>query len=351
VSAPTPAPPGRPPPRTLWSDLRAIDAALVPRVTALLVGIRDGWLALGRRLEWIGAIVYGMAGAARDLRSGSAEGGGVRASLRRLDERHARSGPLALVRDVPQIGVVALASLLTVAAITVAVRGGGDGSSDEANLGEGVPTVITPGATTVGPYPLERVKDYAARAHAQLVVRTTQSPNEPVYALADFESPLSPTDATAAVPGVVPVLLFIHVDVPASRRCAPNEGKAITTKLPDEAGIEFTKLAVCLEGEASALERQAATITGTNPAFVRQRESEERDARRYRVAATQLRASCACIVAMVVRQTPEHLTAIANSGSVRLIDPAQPGQQPADLCWVPLAGDRPVTTRCSTQIP
>jgi hypothetical protein len=183
------------------------------------------------------------------------------------------------------------------------------------------------------------------------VVRTSQSPNEPVYALADFATPLSPTDATAAVPGVVPVEIFIHVDVPPSQRCAPDEGKEITTKLPDEAGIEFTKLAICLEGEARRNASQADDIDVTTVALARQKRSFARDAERYRSAADSLRDSCACITAIVVRQTPEHLSAIVNSGSVRLIDPAQPGQQPADICWVPLAGDHPVQTQCSTQIP
>ena len=95
--------PGRPagragPDRALVVSLRDLDERLVPRLAVLLRSLLD---AVSARSRTAGSAV-------RSRGAALLTGGGA---LRRLDERYARSGPLGLVREVPQLGVLLVATV------------------------------------------------------------------------------------------------------------------------------------------------------------------------------------------------------------------------------------------------
>ena len=310
------------PQRTLWSDLRSIDKAIVPRLAALYSGLRR---------------------AAQDVPTTVRGEGGPKRALDRLDKRYAGRGALALVRDVPQIGIAALTVLLIVAAITIAARSGDDSSAGGLDL----PAVSGPNGLTVGPVKGDTIADYLADARAELTSIAQQTPREQTYAIADFEKSLTPDAAALAVPGVEVLQVFLQVKGADATQYFPSADAEFVAKvlkdplqvmgLPSGAGPVF-------EGVAAALLAQATdnqTFADSIPADAVQQDLEQKaehlaDARRFRAAAGALRQRCACIYAIVIKAEARTLANIANSGKVRVIDPALTGVAYERLRWVPL---------------
>lgn len=311
------------PQRTLWSDLRAIDQAVVPRVAALVGHVRTTLAAADDRF--------------------------VRA-LRALDNRFARYGLLGLVRDVPQVGAVGLALLLSIAAITTGVRIGGNNKD---NTAPDLPAVL-PTIATVGPFPNEDVASYLAAAQASLMQAAAQSPSQQLYAIADFEAARTPEEAAVALPGVTPELIFVRVRVTGAKQTFPSESEqfsgypalkaALTVhNLPGDALADYLSLASALERAATDNTTFANSIGANATADdLAQKAAQLKDARHYRAEAAAFRSGCACVYAVVVRGSARTLLDILDSGKVRVIDPASPGVALREIRWTPLL---PETTR------
>jgi hypothetical protein len=310
---PAPGPRRRPPPRTLWSDLRGIDRVIVPRVAAGIDRVRAGL---------------------RDFRPTIAAGsGGPRKTLGRVDERYARRGVLGLVREVPQLGAAGLFFLLLVAAITVLVRNSSTGTDQTVGLPE-LDTVTGPRAVTIGPIAGDVVRVYLDSARAHLATRARQTPHAKTYAIADFESLVTPTEAAEALPGPTPMLVFLSVTVPDDA-CGVGSAYAVHS-LPDDVTGVFDEVADCLDGKARGQRKFANSIDATNSEQAAQKASQLADAAREERVAAKLRAGCACVLAVVVAGEAELLSHIADSGTVRVLDPAPAGLRPRDIAWVPL---------------
>jgi len=91
--------------------LRDLDAELVPRLAAALRSLLDG---VRRRVD-VGRAV-------------AAPSGGR--ALRRLDDRYASTGPLALLRDVPQLGLLLVAAVFLAGAGVALARSSPDRATD-----------------------------------------------------------------------------------------------------------------------------------------------------------------------------------------------------------------------------
>ncbi|MFL6238422.1 MAG: hypothetical protein ACJ735_02860 [Actinomycetes bacterium] len=308
------------PRRTLWTDLRAIDHAIVSRIARVVGHVRHGL---------------------RDARAIVSGAGGPGPTLRRLDQRFARRGVLGLVRDVPQAGAVALTLLLTVAAVTTAARIGGPSTDTAA---PDLPAV-TSSISTVGPLPNEEIASYLNAAQAALGQQSSQAPGEKVYAIADFESGKTPAQVAAALPGVEPQLIYVQVRASGARAVFPNTTEELAgyatltaplrvSSLPGDASAAFRRLADGLSQAAHDLSQQAASITADQDQA--QKATEEADARHYRSEAQSLRGECACIYAVVVYGSARTLLDIVDSGKVRVIDPASPGLKLREIRWTPL---------------
>jgi hypothetical protein len=317
------------PQRTLWSDLRSIDQAIVPRLAALVERVRS---------------------ATRDLRPTVAGGGGPFTVARRLDQRYARRGALALIRDVPQVGAAMLTVLLVVAAVLVAARSGSN-DSPGASGSVDLPAVNGLSGLTVGPVSGDTrpVAEYLADARNRLAAVAQETPHERIFAIADLEKAATPEQAARAVPQVEVLEVFLQVSAGGATQYFPSPGAEFVAKalkdplrvdgLPAEAGPVFEAVAAGLLQQASDNEEFVKSIDGLptpTDADREQRAAQSADARRYRAAAGALRTRCACIYAMVIRAEAQTLANIANSGTVRVIDPALSGIPYQRLRWVPL---------------
>jgi hypothetical protein len=325
------------PRRTLWTDLHKIDQAIVPRVIA-------AWGVLRRTGQTLRVPRLHRVEVATE-RTGLAD------TLARLDQRFASRGVLALVRDVPQVGIAGLASLLVVASIVTTVR---LSRPSEDNSGPDLPTVGGAHIATVGPLPGEAISSYLTAAQAALTQQAAESPRQLTYALVDFESGQTPSQVADSLPGVVPQLLYVRVRVSGDAKTFPSTAEELSAygalktplrvkTLPDDAAAAFVRLAGALDQAAGDNATFASTIgNGASPEELVQRDAQLKDARHYRAEAAALRSGCACIYSVVVYGTAETLLHILDSGRVRAIDPASPGLKLSEITWVPL---RPDVTR------
>ena len=316
------------PQRTLWGDLRSIDKAIVPRLAAVVHRFRRGVRDVGP------TIVRG--------------GGGPRRMTARLDQRYARRGALALVRDVPQVGLAAITLLLIAAAVTVAARTGD--SSDDTAGGLDLPAVSGAAAQTVGPFVGEFISGYLTDSRADLFARAQQSPKEQTFAIADFEKAISPAQAAKAVPGVEVRQIFLRVTGAGATQLFPSTNVDFVggilkqplevSGLPDGARTVYNRVAAALLQQAKDSEQFVASINqlpSPTSDDLEQKATQSLDARRFRAYAAAFRAQCACIYAVVIRGEAQTLANIVNSGTVRVIDPALTGFPYERLKWVPLA--------------
>jgi hypothetical protein len=312
------------PQRTLWTDLRAIDQAIVPRLAVLARRLRRG---------------------AHGMRTSLDRGrGGPRATLERVDGRFARRGVLGLVHDVPQVGFVGIAAMLTVAAITTAVRISGPAEDTSA---PDLPAVNN-NIATVGPLPGETIPSYLSAAQAGLLEQKSDSPGQQTYAIVDFEAGRTPAEVAAALPNVAPQLIFVQVRVPGDSKTFPSPLPELSAypalkaplrvkALPADALSAYQVLATALDRAAADNTTFANSIgAGATEDELTQKAAQLKDARHYRAESSALRATCACIYAVVVRGTPETLVHILDSGKVRAVDAASPGLKLNEICGTPL---------------
>jgi hypothetical protein len=313
------------PQRTLWTDLRTLDQAIVPKLVAAFARTKRGLLGLRASLD--------------------GGRGGPAATLRRVDDRFAQRGVLGLVRDVPQAGMVALAALLTAAGIVTAVRLGGTSSADS---GSADLPAVTSNIATVGPFPNEPVSSYISAAQASLGQQFSESPRQQTYAIVDFEEGQTPEQVASALPNVSPQLLYVRVRVTGDTKTFPSPLPEFSTypqlrqplqvhRLPADASTVFVKLAGSLE-RAARDNAQFADSIGANASTdeLTQKDAQLADARHYRAEAAALRSACACIYAVVVFGPAATLQHIVDSGKVRVIDPASPGLKLSEIRWTPL---------------
>jgi hypothetical protein len=313
------------PQRTLWTDLRAIDQAIVPRLASLAARMR---------------------GAARAVRASVDRGrGGPGMTLRRLDHTFARRGLLGLVRDVPQVGFVGVLLLLTAAGVLTAARLGNH-SGD--NSGPDLPTVGGTHIATVGPLPGETISSYLAAAQAAITQQASESPSQTTYAIADFEAGRTPQQVADALPGVSPALIFVRVHVTGDTKTFPSTAPELSAyaalkqplrvkKIPADANSAFLALAAALDRAAADNTQFANSIAADAGADeIAQKTAQLKDAGHYRAEAAALRGGCACIYAAVVQGQAETLLHVLDSGKVRTIDPASPGLKLNEITWVPL---------------
>jgi hypothetical protein len=319
------------PQRTLWTDLRAIDQAIVPRLASLVSRLRRG---------------------TRAVRSSVSRGrGGPVQTMRRLDDAFASRGVLGLVRDVPQVGIVGLALLLSIASVVTAIRLGHHG---EDNSALDLPTVGGTHIATVGPLPGETISSYLAAAQAAITQQAAESPTQATYAVADFETGRTPQQVADALPGVAPALVYVRVHVPGDTKTFPSSASELSayaalkqplrvSNLPADANSAFVALASALDRAAADNAQFAGSIAADASADeLAQKDAQLKDAAHYRAEAAALRHGCACIYAAVVNGPAETLLHILDSGKVRAIDPASPGLKLNEITWVPLLPDTKV---------
>lgn len=267
--------------------------------------------------------------------------------LRRLDDAGARGrlgGPLALLRDLPQLGLLVVALIVVAGGARVATRHRAASRQAAATQRDtlvpptttAVPTAPAPAtvAPVLGPDAGTDVASYlAARgAAAQALGRTL--PGEQLLAVVSFTTLQRPSGVGAVVGGLAVDAALVHV--PVSVRGAPRPtASGVVRGVPglDEEALRrvLARQATALEVDAADDQRQGETTQPVNADIQAQVQDFFDEAAGAREQAAALRDDGACVYAVLVGGSAAELAAVALRPGVRLVDPATgPGLAPAD---------------------
>jgi hypothetical protein len=298
------------------SRLSELDDKIVPllaaRLRALVDGVAGG--ASGVRDRVVG-LRSGLVGALRDPR------GGV---LQRLDDRFAARGPLALLREVPQLGLLLVAAVFLGGAGVALARSGPSGSTPG-----GPGSAIGAGeVVTVGPQVGDTVASYLEATKARVVDLNRADPDKRYTALVSFVAYAKVEDIATLVEEVATERVFSR----AKAAGATSEVLEIEVDqlVPDTLRVfAATAERKALDQEANL--SQARSITSTVPTevafkaeFVRQAAVEGKEAAAYRT-------SCECVFAVLVEATARQLSELVSVPGVRTVDVAVAGATAKDV--------------------
>ncbi|MDQ1712918.1 MAG: hypothetical protein QOE45_2368 [Frankiaceae bacterium] len=262
--------------------------------------------------------------------------------LRRVDDRWTRRGPLALLRDVPQLGAVALAALVLGGAVTVASRT----HPPPAAQGTQAPgATIDPGAEAdhLGPQIGDKVPAYLRTSRAKLLQIGAGQPDGVVVAVVSFASYRTPAQARDLL-GPIPVKRVFYRAAPLPLNQTTARSVAVADIVRDSRK-EFARIAGVQSREAAELRKVAATIQN-DPV---QKADQERDALLYSREAAVLTGPCACVFAVVVRTKLRLLLDLLAQPAVRAIDPSRPGAKIEDFDYSGLLPEEKVTVTGGNQ--
>lgn len=300
-------------------SLSDLDAKVVPRLAAGLRSLLDG----------VSARV------ARARRPARARPGAL---LRRLDDRFAGSGPLALLRDVPQLGVLLVSAVFLTGAGVALAR-----SSPEPVAGRG--SVEDTRSLSLGPPAGADVDEHFAAAGERLTALSDASPDDELVALVSLREQLTPEQAVALVgaAGLQVRRAYVRAPVGGTAEVLPVE---VVGDVAGRLGALFSETAAQRAEEQRTLLELAASIpdgAGATDAIFRQQYVA--DARSRGEEAAAYRTACACVLALVVEGPARELAGLPTMPPVRGVEPARRGADLTALDVAPLppevTGTRP----------
>jgi hypothetical protein len=283
--------------------LKNLDAQLVPRLAALLRSFLDA--ITGR----------GSSAAARASRRGEAllQGGGA---LRRLDDRFASAGPLKLLRDVPQLGVLIIAVLFLAGTGTALSLRGPESvrvrqaAEREAEL-----------PLSLGPPVGADIDAHFASARERVVDLSRRDPDDRYLALVSLNKGLTPEEV-----GELLVESGLEVTRAYLRAPVPGQPEELLFQTPGDvvAGLRqvFSQTAARKAQEQQDLLGTARTIESGTPEEEAFRRLYEADARTAGQEAAAYRAGCACVFALVVEADAAALAELLALPIVRGVEAA-----------------------------
>ena len=276
--------------------LRDTDEELVPRLAAWLRAFLDGTgerrRQLRRRIADTSAAVF------------------ERGPLRRLDDRYASSGPLALVRDVPQLGLLMVAVVFLAGASVALARSGGEqkAASAQAQIDATAPTAL-------GPEIGDSIDTYIAESRKRAVLASQGSPDGVYTAFVSFSKYLTPQQARLTLGELKVTKVVLHAQLPTADvlpvsvdDMVPDIKKLATdvVRRKTQDALEFTKLARSIQPKSKE-EKQFQSF--------------------YLAAAKQAtlegmvyRGSCACVIGALVRGPARELAALPAIAGIRAVE-------------------------------
>lgn len=306
------------------SGLRDLDDRLVPRLATALRGLLDG---IGeRRARVIRAVVA----PAR------------RGRLRRLDDRFAAAGPLAVLRDVPQLGLLLVAAVFLVGAGVALARNSPSqvAEREQVQAEQALPL-------TLGPPVGADVDAFFRSSTSRAVELTRDSPDDNFLALVSLTGELTAEQTGQLVAGSQLSVrrAYVRAPVGGSAEVLPVD---TATDVTGDLTALFAVTAIRRSDEQRELLLLAASITGTDASEQRFREQYEADARTRGQEAAAYRTACRCVLAVVVQGSARELAELAALPAVRGLEIARRGAELTALQIDPLppevTGTRPAPT-------
>ena len=282
--------------------LRDLDAELVPRLAAALRSLLDG---VRRRVD-VGRAV-------------AAPSGGR--ALRRLDDRYASTGPLALLRDVPQLGLLLVAAVFLAGAGVALARSSPDRATDRQQAAgeQALPLELGP---PVG----ADVDDHFATARAQVLALSDDAPDDAFLALVSLVDEVTPTQAADLVAGSDLAVRRAYARAPVG-----GSAEVLPVETSGEVAADLTALFTATADRRAEEQRElallAASITAANDSERRFKDLYVADARTKGLEAAAYRTACACVLALVVEGTARQLAELTARPSVRGLEVARRGAE------------------------
>jgi hypothetical protein len=263
--------------------------------------------------------------------------------LRRIDDRWTGRGPLALVRDVPQLGAVAIAALVLANAVTISQRiHPNRAAAKPAATRSASPAPGDPDDGHLGPLLGDKVPLYIQSAKEHLLRTAAGSPDGQVIAVISLRSYQTPEQVNALLPGIDVLRVFFR----APLRLPNGEVHDVAVhSLVVDTRKAIARAGASRQAEANELRKVAATIR--NDAAMK--AEQEKDARIYQQEANLLRGGCDCVFGVVVRAKLRVLADLLNSAPVRVVDAGSPSAGPGDYDFTALLPEEKITATAGNQ--
>ena len=277
--------------------LRDTDERLVPRLAELLRAFLDGAgeqrRQARRRVSTVTQAVF------------------ERGPLRRLDDRYASSGPLALVRDVPQLGLLMVAVVFVAGASVALARSGGEQKAATAQQ-----QIDATAPTALGPDVGDSIDAYVAESRKRAVLASQGSPDGVYTAFVSFTKYLTPQQARLTLGELKVTKVVLHAQLPTAdvlpvsvQDMVPDIKKLATdvVRRKTQDAAEFTKLARSIQPKSK----------------------EEKQFQAFYLAAAKQATlegmvygsnNCTCVIGALVRGPARELAALPAIAGIRAVE-------------------------------
>jgi hypothetical protein len=277
-----------------------LDQRLVPRVAGALRRFVD---ATGARRERASSTVRkGLSAVLDPAPTGP---------LRRLDDRYANHGPLALLRDVPQLGVLLVAAVFLSGAGVALARSGADNREDTARqrAEATIPTML-------GPAPGSSVAAYVAATRKRAVLVSQAAPDGMYTGLVSFSRYLTPEQTRLLLGELQVEKVLAHVQLPTAE-VLPIP---VTTTLVADVQTTFRAIAQRKVRDRQEFTNLARSITGTAPDEKQFKAFYLDAAKTAGQEAAAYGKTCPCLFAALIRAKARDLAALPSLSGVRAVD-------------------------------
>ncbi len=259
-------------------------------------------------------------------------------SLADLDARLTRSGPLALVRDVPQVGFVVIAAVFLAGAGTAVSQEADRNRVARQASAEQQQVLNTDGEqligrSTLGPEVGDDTTTYAADAASSLAaaVRADKGSRVALVSLAGYRTP---GQLAALTRGVQVQRVYLR-----AKAAGPEAAQLPVDIKGDLLGDLGRAYATAVTGRLAAQKAYQGyvdTLEVTTADEQRFKDLYVTFARATGIEAAQYKAICACVFAAIVKGTAAQLAALTARAGVRAVEVAGEGQAIEDLLVQPL---------------
>ena len=244
--------------------------------------------------------------------------------LRRLDDRWTQRGPLALMREVPQLGALAIAALVLASGITAASR---NNPANRPGAAPGTEQSDLPAngddRLQIGPQIGDSVDAYVQEARERVTSSATGEPDAGAVAVVTFGQYRTPQQVRdlAGEAAVVRILYRVPLPLPETE---PLEAAVADVVLDSKK--EFVRRALRLEAEIGNLQ----SVIDTNDHDPVQKEADIKEQELLRRQVRHLRGDCACIYAVVVETKMKYLLELLAKPGIRVVDVSAPNARLGD---------------------
>jgi hypothetical protein len=302
--------------------LRELDDKVVPRAAQRAGALADR-LGLGRS-----RVVE--AARSLDLRD-----------LTRLDDRYATSGPLALLRDLPQVGFVLIGVVfLAGAGLAVSRENARDRRADQNTVGPltpgatDVPAAAAPSSGRLGPAAGDAVEDYRRKAATALDAAASSSEQAARVALVSFGAYRTPAEVTTMLSGFTVQRVYLRAARAGEE--AAQLPVSVEADLPADLSKAYARITQERLQEQQNFKSLAASVTVTTKQDQDYKDQYVAFAKTTGIEASEYKSGCACVYAAVVSATPAELRSLRSRPEVRAVEVAGADAALPELQVLPL---------------